>query len=383
MKKPRLIFSYLALALWLPACSETPSALVDLEPALSVLSGAVQATQEFGLLARSTPKPSFWVPQAFDLFPKAWAAPQSCPAVNGSDPTTSYCDNETLVLFYDHCQNTNFGESGLWRMYTRLEFPSSADCTAVHASGFTPAVLASLVGKTVTRTYGMGPNGDQNNVRFAPSLAEAVYLYSDYPSGWHEDRTGGVQITFTSSTERKLDIKGVHVRSAIHPGYSENVDTDTLDLLTLTNAEVTSKARFIWDHTLNTVKAGDSIFEIGPAISANADAPGFAEEMSSDTTAPLDGYILVSGNRVKKGATIRAQHNIASGIGIMIVTEDLVWSDPSCCWPTSGTIRGESDRNFSSATLTETLQFTGDSCGSIEYVTITGTSDVNQLYHCF
>lgn len=383
MNKARKLITYSLLALWLPACSETQSALVDLEPALSVLSGAVQATQETGLLARSTPKPSFSIPKAFELFPKAWAAPQSCPAVNGSDPTTSYCDNETLVLFYDHCQNTSFGESGLWRMYVRLEFPTNADCTAVNTSGFTPAVLSSLVGKTVTRTYGMGPNGDQNNIRFAPSLAEAVYLYSDYPSGWHEDRSGGVEITFTSATERKFDIKGVQVRSAIHPAYSENVDVDTLDLLALNTPEATSKARFIWDHTLNTVKAGDALFEIGPPISGTADAPSFAEEMSSDTTAPFDGYIYVSGNRVKKGATIRAQHNIAGGIGIMLVTEDLIWSDPQCCWPTSGTIRGESDRNYPSSTLTETLTFTGDSCGSIEYVTITGTSDVTQLYHCF
>jgi hypothetical protein len=383
MKQARLLITYFTLAFWLPACSDTPSAFVDVEPALSVLSGAVQATQDFGLLARSTPKPSFSIPQAFELFPKAWAAPQSCPAVNGSDPTTSYCDNETLVLFYDHCQNTSFGESGLWRMYVRLEFPTNADCTAVQTSGFTPAVVSSLVGKTVTRTYGMGPGGDQSNVRFAPSLAQAVYLYSDYPSGWKEDRSGGVQITFTSSTERKLEVKGVQVRSAIHPGYSENVDTETLDLVALASPELTSKARFIWDHTLNTVKTGDSLFEIGPPLSGTADNPSFADEMSSGTTAPFDGYIIVSGNRVKKGATIRAQHNIAGGIGLMLVTEDLVWSDPNCCWPTTGTIRGESDRNFSSSTLTETLRFTGDRCGSIEYVTITGTSDVNQLYHCF
>jgi hypothetical protein len=380
------ILSALALGLLLPGCSDRPSLLIDLEPALSVLSGAVQATQNSGLVAQTHPlrrhKDSV-LPHFFNLIPQAWAATPTCPAVNDTDPTLSYCDGDTLVLFYDNCRNTNFEKSGLWRLYVRMQFPAGGDCTAVQASGFTNPVLAGLVGKTVTRTFGLTANGDQNNVRFAPDTNEAVYMYSDFPTGWKDDRMGGVRITFDSTTERTIVIDGVQVRSAFHAA-SPVADLNDFNLLSIAIPGSDTSPRFVWDHTLNSIQAGDPLFEIGPQITGTpSTSVGFNEDMDSGTTAPFNGDIVVQGNRVKKGAAIRAQHNIAAGIGVMLVTEDLVWGDPNCCWPTSGTVRGEHDRNFPSGSLTETLEFTNEGCGKVRYSTITGDSVLNQLYHCF
>lgn len=379
---PRLAAA--ALSLFITACSDTPSFLIDMEPALSVLSGAVQGTKDDGLVAFHPRRiRGGGLPEFFNLMPEAWAATPTCPAVNDTDPSLAYCDNETLVMLYDNCRPTSFEKSGLWRSYIRLEFPTPGDCTNVQTNGFTPGVVASLVGKTITRGFGVRAEGDQNNIRFAPDVSEAVYIYSDVPSGWHDDRMGGARITFNSATQRTIVIDGIQVRSAIHLN-NPVPDLDSFNLLELSVPGSSTTTRFAWDHTLNTIKAGDSLFEIGPSMTGTpATSVGFADDMASGTTAPFDGDIVVSNGRVLKGAAIRAQHNIAGGMAVMLVTEDLVWGDPNCCWPTSGTLRGEHDRNFPSSSLTETLTFTGAGCGKVSYETITGESLLNQLYHCF
>jgi hypothetical protein len=361
----------------LSACTQDPSGNIDAEPALAVLGGAVLGTQNNAVVASRTPKA---LPKnVFDflnLIPDAYAA-TACPSI-----TTGSCSGPVLTVFYNNCQPSGVGRSGYWRSNISYTFPTALDCTNILGTGFNAAGVAGLVGKTVIRQWGGGSQGaDQINARSARDSVVG-YMYSDFPSGWQDDRQGGVEITFDSATVRRMVVKGVHAVGIKHE-TDPVTDPSSFDLSVLpTSKSEDETVDRIWDHTINSTKQGDSLFSIGPSISLNGSTVSFGGT-SNNTRASYDGDIVVTSDTVAAGAQLRVQHNISSSIGVVTVTTPLVYSDPSCCYPMSGEVRAVYDLGLRVPTVEERMVFTGSSCGQVRYTTSVYSNELITLSHCF
>lgn len=363
------------LAISVVGCTEEPSTNIDAEPALAVLGGVILATQNEGRLARIAPprKGSDGLLRWIDPIAEAFAAPPACQPV-----TTGTCNGSDLEVFYDNCQMAGFGEAGYWRSYFRYTFPTGADCLNVQINGFSATGVAGLVGKTITRNWGLGANGDQFNIRVG-AKGEATYFYSDFPSGWRDDRIGGMDITFETATRRRIVVNGAHAIGVSQEVPMTPVDVFDLKMLPTTGEGITTE----WDHTINTVKTGDLLFELGVRIIRNADFTISFDSIENDVTASFDGDIVVNGNTVERGAMLRAQHNLSQSLGVLVVTQPLVYSDPTCCWPMSGTVAAKYDQNLRTPTIEEEVVFTGTACGAVIYTSTAETEVEKTLQHCF
>ncbi len=374
----KLTFILTLTVIFISACSEIPGSNIDAEPALGVLGGAILGTQNTGVIATAPPQRARSVEKLLDLLnpiPEAFAvaAPPDCPAITGGS-----CSGSTLKVYFPNCQSSTADRAGLWHTYVSYEFPSAGDCANALSGGFDSTTLTNLVGETVVRDWGESASGDQNNVRVGRD-GITTYVYGSYNSGWQDDRIGGVEVTFETTSRRRIDVKGVH---AIGVQYSTAVisNLSALDPSLLAGTEPDAARK--WDHTINTVKTGDSLFAVGPPISFNGTSVSYGS-FANDTTASFDGDIVVNGNTVSTGATLRVQHNLSESIGVLTVTSPLVYSDSNCCWPMSGTVHVEYDRNLKSPTLEETIEFTGSECGAINYTTTMVTGQARVLSHCF
>ncbi len=374
-KRNPFLVSLTLLAISVVGCTEQPSTNIDAESALAVIGGAVLTTQNEGRLARTAPpqtlpqKMLHWI----NPIPEAFAAPPACAPV-----TTGTCNGSDLEIFYDNCQQAGFGEAGYWRSYFRYTFPAPADCLNVQLNGFSATGIAGLVGATVTRNWGLGGNGDQNNIRVGPK-GEVVYVYSDFPSGWQDDRQGGMDIAFETTTRRRVVVNGVHAIGISHS--IPMIPIDVFDLKMLPTSGEGSRTE--WDHTLNTVKTGDTLFELGIPIRQNADFSISFDSLENNVTASFDGDIVINNNTVERGAMLRIQHNLSESLGVLVVTEPLVYSDPTCCWPMSGAAATKYDQNLKTPTLEEEVLFTGTACGAIIYTSTAETEVEKTLQHCF
>lgn len=362
------------------SCSDAVDQLnIEIEPTLGVLGGAVLSTQNTGLVAfapRRRVQPLIRLRNLIDPFPEAFASCQ--PVTSGSCLDNAGINtpgsNVNLQVFYNNCQATGMSEPGYWRSYMYLTFESEASCLAVQGAGFTGAGLTAVDGETVLRNYG-SLGDDQNNIRLTTimdGLSEAAYMYSKYDSGWQVNKTGGVEISFAGTT-RTINVKGVHA-FAIKYESSLPIDPNSYNLVSLSSGVTVS-----WDHTINTVKTGDTLYEIGPSVTSSG---GFGEQENSPT-ATFDGDAVVVGNTLQKGAVFRIQQNIANSIAVAVVTEDLVYDDDTCCWPSSGVVESQFDRNYPAPTTSDRIEFTGASCGSVRYSTVEGNSARDMLLHCF
>ncbi len=357
----------------LGACSQSPSANIDMEPALAVLGGAVLGTQSNAIVAAvPAPRPK----RFFDWIPEAFAAAPACPPI-----TSGSCSGSTLTVFYDNCQPSGPSRVGYWRSNISYTFPTALDCTNTLATGFNAAGVAALVGKTVVRRWGAGSQAeDQLNMRSAPDKVVA-YMYSDFPSGWQDARVGGVEVTFQSASERRAIVKGVHALGVKHPSDPvTNPSAFDLTELPTSKAEDDTVDR-IWDHTINTVQTGDTLLGIGQTVSLSGSSVSFGG-ISSNTRASFNGDIVISSNTVAPGAQLRVQHNISSSIGVVTVVAPLVYSDPNCCYPTSGEVRAVYDLSLRVPTVEERLTFTGASCGQARYTTSVLSNTLVTLSHC-
>jgi hypothetical protein len=379
------VFFAISTFLFFAGCSSTfDQTNIEIEPTLGVMGGAILATQNTGLVAMNRPKPQlFRLQQFIDPLPSAYASVNACGAVTTGDclDDTGQVAGANLQVFYDNCQSSGMDGAGYWRSYFVLRFESQATCNAVKASGFTGAGLAAVAGEKVTRNIGSlgNPDEDQENVRLATvvgDLSEAVFIYSNFPSGWDKTKEGGVEITFENSTTRRMVIKGMHVKAARFTQMPIST-TGSFDLTTLG-----SSLTMTWDHTINTVTTGETLFNIGPAVVGSAGSASFGE--SSDApTATFDGDIVVSGNTVQAGSVFRIQQNIAQGVAVAIVTSPLVYDDANCCWPSSGVIESRFDLSYPAPTVEDRIEFTGTACGAVVYETSEGVSARNTLTHCF
>ncbi len=368
----------LLTAAFLSSCTDSPSTNIDAEPAIALLGGVVLGTQGEALVASTLPRKSNtwrrWI-DGLNPIPDAFAV-TACPLL-----TTGTCNSEILDIFYDNCQPSGMGRAGLWRSHINLTFPTPGDCTATLGTGFNAVGVAALVGKTIIRTWGDGgPGGNQDNMRLGENN-ELVFMYSDYPSGWQDNRMGGASVTFVSATQRRIEILGAHAF-----GFSfedpPNIDPDSFDLTTVLADPNTPQSKREWDHTINSVKSGDTLFGIGPEITQNPDGTITFGDTNNDTVATFDGDFIVDGNVVARGGMLRQQHNLSESLGVLVVTEPLTYGDPACCYPTEGTMKSRYDFNLKSPTLEETIVFTS-TCGEILYSSTAVSNEPRTLSHCF
>lgn len=370
------------IAVWLVGCSEADQLNIDIEPAIAVLGGAIMATQDEGRIAQFRPRERAWgseigIPE-FYLLPKAWAATEACPPV-----TDFTCDGDKLVVSYPNCSSNDLTNSGYWTSSFTLHFETAGDCTAVETNGFDSTGVSSLIGKTVNRSFGSGGQyADQFNVRLgvlAPA-SEVVYAYSDFPSGFKQNKEGGVDIKFDSATKRTLVIQGVQVKAGMFTTIP--IETSNFDLHSVAAPGSGDGIRDSFDHTINSARSGEEVFVAGPTISLSGSDVTFGGS-AQPSKMSFDSDIVVEGNTLQKGAVIRIQHNIAQTQVVAIVTEDLVYSDPNCCYPMSGKIESRYDLAYLSSVQEDMIEFTGKSCGDVTFITSQGISSRTQLIHCF
>lgn len=368
------------------------------ETVVGVLGGTIQATQDDGSVAYSRPDLRDNFEKLVDWmnpFTEAIAAGGDCPIVVGA--TCTETGSNVIRLLNDVCYGKNKKTPVLRRHYVTWKFPNAGTCTDAVTNGFTGTTITNLVGQTVVRGYGYGiyvagttdnQNSDQLNFTMA-SNNEFNAVYTIFPSGWTgDDRVGGVEVTFVDANTRRIFIPGIHAIANKTP--AKYTDGASLDLAALGQERKAFEPA--WDHTLNTVLASDVYSSAAPSMNVNASG-GVAwagDAVVENPIAPADAYAIVTGYgnnaRVAKGAAIRTQHNHSKSVGVSIITEDLVWGDKNCCWPTSGKIHTEFDRFYNGEGKMpwpyEDLSFNA-ACGSVVYETSEGETGANQLHHCY
>jgi hypothetical protein len=362
------------------------------ESAVATLGAAIQATQGEGSVAwsRAPRRPTLWdrLKGLMDPFATAWAeAPPVCPTL----VTTATCNGAVLQMLYENCFGHDQSSPSLRRSYVNLTFPSAALCASVAGTGFTSGTIGGLVGQAVVRTFGFGAtqNTDQNNYAMAANSLVST-IYTAFPSGFTGDaRQGGVSITFVDANTRKIAITGMHEIAETSPSfqYSEAATIDLNQVVGSATGQI-----YPWDHTLNSVENGDVPLTDSPPMSASGTGFTYGDDNNivDSPVAPASGDATVvgfgPGATVKAGAAVRIQHNHSKSTSVSVVTQDLVFSNDNCCWPTSGAIHTEFDRFYSGqGTLPweyEDLTF-GPGCGQVTYTTSeTNDTGLNMLYTC-
>lgn len=253
--------------------------------------------------------------------PPVLLEPAQCRAINSVTGTSQMnSSGPALWRTFDLCQYENMDSSPWIKSEMLMKFESSTDCTDFQSSG----TLGS--GKKVILTYGNGQNGDQQN-RFFSKNGEVQYVYTDFPSGWSELKSGGVEVVFGADNKpSQIVFLGFEVKNwqqiemtlaeralfkNIEENFQKNLEMiDHLTFSTATNLQVTYSANI-------------------PTVNS--------------------GQIFIQDN--ESGALLITQ-----------VGSPLVFSNPDCCWPTSGTLvtTATDKRNFS-----EVLTFTS-TCGKAD-----------------
>lgn len=252
--------------------------------------------------------------------------PAQCRTVNVDTGTTAMnTAGSVLWRLFDLCQYDGMTASSWIKSEMLVKFQNQADCTDFQDQ--------SLLGpgKKVTLTYGNGQNGDQQN-RFFSSNGEVQYVYTDFPSGFNELKSGGAEITFGGDSKpSQISIKGFEVKNF------QQVETD-----------------------LNERKLFKKIdIELNPENFKNH--LELIDHVTLSTTSTLQ--VSYAGNiAAVNSGQILTQDNESGSLLLTQVGSPLVFSDPNCCWPTSGTLvtSATENRNFS-----EVLTFTA-TCGKAD-----------------
>jgi len=267
------------------------------------------------------------------------------------------------------CQSAGPTNPGWWRAYHHIKFPSQTICDNVKASptGITSANVTALglVGQTIELHYGNGIGGDNDSMRFAQN-GEVTFLYSDFESGWLEIRNGGTTVTYSSASERSVQVKGIHAKNYVtlygnirppaelYADYRAKAEAGAVE----PSSAVLTKQ---WDRTVASQMLGDRLFT---ASDENADTRATA---TSTLSVQWESNVPVA----KAGAIFRTQENARRSIGVSTIKTDLKYGDPNCCWPTEGELSttfsaffnlpSASDKAFTQEVLTFTA---GATCGT-------------------
>lgn len=274
--------------------------------------------------------------------------PAQCRAISsdGSGSSLMNSSGPGLWRIFDLCQYGNMPLSPWIKSELLMRFESAPDCTSFQ----TGAVLGT--GKKVILTYGNGQNGDQQN-RFFSENGEVQYVYTDFPSGWNELKSGGAEVVFgAGSKPSQISIFGIQVKN-----YRQN-------------------SRIFTPRELFVELEENEVDKV-PGLNQ-------ADDVTLSTLSPL--IVSYSGNNPTVSAgQILSQDNNAGALLKTQVAEPLVYSDPDCCWPTSGSLATTS-LPVSSRAFSETLTFTA-TCGAAELIRSGGKRESIRepitLQYCF
>lgn len=327
---------------------------------MGLLGGSLLATEGDGKIARREPSPGY-----FETLDR-WLNPiASAHAAIGACPTVSRCLGEIYETELLDCTESTMQVAGVWRAIHRITLPDAATCQNVLTSGFSPAIHAALVGKTVARTYGQTQAGNQTDVWRLGANDEAVLVYTDFPSGIADEEIGaivkgGVQVAFDSSDVRRVTILGAHVLGWKDRGKRPMIVDDMVPWSDIGYSN--PKYQIQWDTTVHTPEAIE-----------------------------VTGYGV--GKKVTK-LKAHTQHNIVQALGVTELKKDepLVYGLANCCWPTSGAIVTNFKRIKKSRGPkwgSEEIVFK-ETCGTVDYITYRSTNlggsprkRTAQLNHCY
>lgn len=269
--------------------------------------------------------------------------PAQCRSISSDGSGTSEMNSSGAALWriFDLCQYDNMDLSPWIKSEFLMRFDSPADCNSFQ----TDATLAS--GKKVVLTYGNGQHGDQQN-RFFSANGEVQYVYTDFPSGWNELKSGGVEVVFGAGDKpSQISILGIQVKN-----FQQGLRTlSPRKLFVVLEQNGVSGLNLADDVTLST---------LSPLIvnySGNIPTVSAGQILSQDGTS---------------GALLNTQ-----------VASPLVFADLNCCWPTSGSL---STTAISSRAFSETITFT-PTCGQAELTRSRGNRESTRepltLQYCF
>jgi len=368
--KSNLYYSFAALGcisqialVILSACGSKDGYLLWTDALAGVIGGAVLSTQ-------APPAQVFTTKKQRDNFPQS---SNVCPQIFDSDVALADCldfqadkiinsPGKYLRRYFGLCQFQGFQMMPWWRTFHRIEFPNQASCEAMKsaAGGFSPAniLAASLVSKTIKLNFGMGPNGDEQNLVFSED-GDVQYLWTDFPTGFVEPRQGGIEVTFTASNERSMMIKGLQVKN--YTPVNEEINNPSDLYVTMQDSPSEEVLSLTSDKTFASIQAGDRQYERKDEVLDFQYAENYPLIVKYSGTVPV----------VLSGAKIRTQFNSRGALGLSTIDEDMRYEDPTCCWPTSGKITTVFNSFYNLPTVRrrsfvqESISFTS-TCGSIQ-----------------
>ena len=320
----------------------------------------------------------------------------NCPYVTDSDPNLAFCgdlQNDQVVnspgrylrRYLGFCQYQTLQDAPWWRTFQVIRFSNSTKCDAIKNStdGLTATNLTAfnLVSDSINITYGLHPNGDEQNMVFSQD-GNVQFLWTNFPTGFLEARQGGIDVTFSTSVERSIKISGIQVKS-----YSpkDTQYSSPLDFyIAIYNSGASDQGDLLSDNTIATIKSGDRTYERKEAALDFQYGQDYPLEVKFSGLTPV----------VTAGGKIRTQFNFKGALGLSTITEDLRYSDPACCWPTSGKLSTVFNENYILPVVrrqsfgVEEIEFTS-TCGEV-VLRQTGASAGDsvpartvQLYQCF
>ncbi|MCX6103147.1 MAG: hypothetical protein NT000_07780 [Proteobacteria bacterium] len=369
------------------SCSSKDSYLVWGDAVAGVIGGIVLVSQP----------PSRRLP----IGERKWAnLPQSessCPNITNANNAFSQCLNyqndkigsspgQYLRRYFGLCQFSGLQQAPWWRSFQIIKFPDQTKCEAIRNSvdGLSSTNISanSLVGTSLTVTFGLGPNADEQNILFSQD-GYVQYVWSDYPTGFLEPKQGGAIVTFNASNERSIMVQGIQVKN-FSPVNSEV--NSPIDIYGELQTKATDQVITLFsDKTVASIKTGDRLYERKDAGLDFLSGDNYPLVVKYSGTTPV----------VLSGAKLRTQYNHKGALGVSTVTEDLRYTDSNCCWPTSGkitTIFNElyilplvRKRSFNQ----EVMEFQSGTCGQV-ILHQTGVDSGDsveartvQLYQCF
>lgn len=301
----------------------------------------------------------------------------SCPTITSTDDSLANCldfqnsqiDPNTagqyLRRYLGLCQTAGLKTAPWWRSYQVFKFPSHAICQAIRTSsdGLSSAnILAnSLVGETVTVTFGLGPNSDEQNIIFSQD-GDVQYVWSNFPTGWLESKQGGIDVTFTAANERNLTIQGLQVKT--YSPVNQEINSPIDLYVDMQNKPASQVLNLKSDHTFASIKNGDRKYE---RKEANLD---FLYGQDYPLQVAYSGSVPV----LKAGGMVRTQYNSNGALAVTTISQDLRYADPNCCWPTMGKIT-TSFNNLYSLPVVKQQSFTEE---SMQFSTSCGQVTLNQ-----
>jgi hypothetical protein len=356
----------------LGSCGSKDSYKFWTESMIGVMSGAVWVSQGTGTVRSAGQVRRDTLPASEVNCPLITETNNSVLAdcLNFANDKVTTDPGNNLRRYFGLCQFDGLEMAPWFRTFHRIEFPSQVVCQAIQSSadGLTPANITanSLVGQTLKINFGLGANGDEQNMVFS-QRGHVQYLWTDFPTGFLESKMGGVEVKFDASNERVITFKGIQVKN--FTPKNEEINHPVNLYVDITSKGVGEVLSLLSDRTISSIEAGDRKFE-----RAEADL-----DFEWGTSYPMEVKFSEAIPVIEAGAKIRTQYNNTGMLSLSEVTQDLRFEDLNCCWPTMGQITTHFNSLYALPTVRrktfekEVVDFTKD-CGQVSLTQSGGNS---------